>query len=107
MSVCEIIMTNMAKLHINIDFLLTWMCHISKNHSLLEIQELRWVNAYRTSEMIKIYIKDEFKDAAKKDKLTLSDENENIAKSALLETSNNGALAALYKSNDVQSWPFQ
>ena len=57
--------------------------------------------------MIKIYIKDEFKDAAKKDKLTLSDENENIAKSALLETSNNGALAALYKSNDLQSWPFQ
>ena len=54
--------------------------------------------------MMKIYNKDEFKDAAaKKDKLTLSDENENIAKSALLETSNNGALAALYKSNDVQS----
>ena len=97
----------MAVLHKKIDFLLTWMCHILKNPSLLEIQELRWVNAYRTSEMIKIYIKDEFKDAAKKDKLTLSDENENIAKSALLETSNNGALAALYKSNDLQSWPFQ
>ena len=57
--------------------------------------------------MIKIYIKDEFKDAAKKDKLTLSDENENIAKSALLETSNNGALAALYKSNDVPVLPYR
>ena len=53
--------------------------------------------------MMKIYNKDEFKDAAKKDKLTLSDEDENIAKSALPETSDNGALAALYKSNDVQT----
>ena len=57
--------------------------------------------------MMKIYNKDEFKDAAKKDKLTLSDEDENIAKSALPETSNNGALAALYKSNVVQSWHLQ
>ena len=36
--------------------------------------------------MMKIYNKDEFKDAAKKDKLTLSDENKNITKSALPET---------------------